>query len=229
MKPADASVDYELRLVATEAATGYFGAVPREEPGQAAAMEYARSHPNDEFMRRHLLRLIQGWDDAALRAAIAAAERDDPFRLALFWEACLFRACSRSWVLPLEPAILQSLASQTPAVYLRAHLQADKALHEQWMRHFRLNILEHRPLPPPNAIDLPAPCDMKDSDALLDPRLTLKALFEKFPPASGQPAPPAMSRFRQAQCTVRGYSTTVLAELSNSRSSFMVSYSSERI
>ncbi len=193
MQPADAPIDYALRLVASEAATGFFGAVPREELGDQAALEYARAHPSDEFMRRHLLRLIQGWDDATLRAAIAAAERNDPFLLALLWEACLFRACSRTWVLALAPATLQSLSMQTPVVYIRTHLMEDKALHEQWMGHFRRNILEHRPLPPDSAIGLPAPCAVKDPGALLEPRLTLKTLCEKFPLASGQTDPAGLS------------------------------------
>ena len=193
MKPPDAPIDYELRLAATEAATGFFGAAPREEPSEAAALEYARSRPNDEFMRRHLLRRIQGWDDATLRAAAAGAKGNDPFLLALLWEACLFRSCSRSWVLPLPPETLQPLCARTPSVYMRAHLQKDQALHAQWIRHFRRNILEHRPLPPPDAIGLPAPLTVMGPEALPDPRLTLKALVDSRPPALDESRPPAMS------------------------------------
>lgn len=142
MKAVDSPVDYELRLVATAAATGYFGVVARPEPGDAASLEYVRSRPNDEFMRRHLLRLVQGWEDLRLKEAIAAAEKEDPFLLAVFWEASLFRACSRSWVLPLPADVLPGLSVQTPLVYIRSHLLKDRSAHERWAAIFRNNILE---------------------------------------------------------------------------------------
>jgi ribosomal protein S12 methylthiotransferase accessory factor YcaO len=214
MKAVELPVDYELRLVATAAATGYFGAVPRPEPGDAAALDYVRSHPNDEFMRRHLLRLIQGWDDQRLRETIAAAEKEDPFLLALLWEASLFRACSRSWVLPLPADTLPSLSAQTPLVYIRSHLLKDRFLHERWAALFRSNILEHRPLPRPADLDLPAPCPAKEARALLEPRLTLKDLFQQSSMGSdqtdtvemspGEVHALALTRLRQAGVIVGG-------------------------
>ncbi|MFO7708440.1 MAG: YcaO-like family protein [Desulfobacterales bacterium] len=179
MKAVDAPIGYELRLVATEAATGYFGAVPQPEPGDAAALDYVRSHPNDEFMRRHLMRLIQGWDDQRLRETIASTADSDPFLLALLWEACLFRACSRSWVLPLPAETLPSLSTQTPLVYIRSHLLEDRSLHERWAAIFRSNVLEHRPLPAATDLDLAAPCSQVGAHPFLEPHRTLKALFEK--------------------------------------------------
>jgi ribosomal protein S12 methylthiotransferase accessory factor YcaO len=76
---------------------------------------------------------------------------------------------------------------------MRAHLQKDQALHAQWIRHFRRNILEHRPLPPAGAIDLPPPFAVMDPGAILEPRLTLKALVDTLPPGGREPPPPAMS------------------------------------
>jgi len=47
-------VDYELRLITTESATGYFGCIPRKDLGFDRMLAYARTHPNDVFMHRHL-------------------------------------------------------------------------------------------------------------------------------------------------------------------------------
>ncbi|MCU0561969.1 MAG: YcaO-like family protein [Desulfobacterales bacterium] len=211
MKAVEPALDYELRLVATDAATGYFGAAPRSEPGDAAALAYIRAHPNDEFMRRHLLRLIQGWDDQRLREAVAAAEKEDPFLLAVLWEAALFRACSRSWVLPLAADLLPGLSARTPLVYIRSHLLEDRPVHERWAALFRLNILEHRPLPGPGDRDLPAPCGA-NLPALPEPRLSLKDLFERSSPDpdrsdAGEMRPAevhalALTRLRQAGVVV---------------------------
>jgi ribosomal protein S12 methylthiotransferase accessory factor YcaO len=193
MKALDTPIDYDLRLVATEAATGYFGAIPRVEPGDAIALEYVRDHPNEEFMRRHLLRRIQGWADQRLREAIAAAEKSDPFLLALLWEAALFRACSRSWVVPLSADALPGLSAHTPLVYIRSHLLADRPVHERWAALFRSNILGHRPLPAPEELDLSAPCCLRDAQAFLEPNPTLKALFERSKRDSGRTDPFEMS------------------------------------
>ena len=214
MKAVEPALDYELRLVATAAATGYFGAVPRPEPGDAIALEYVRVHPNDDFMRRHLLRRIQGWADQRLREAIAAAAKNDPFLLALLWEAALFRSCSRSWVVPLPADALPGLSAHTPLVYIRSHLLEDRPVHERWAALFRSNILEHRPLPTPEELDLAAPCSLRDAQAFLEPHLTLKVLFERskrdsdrtdpFEMSAEQVHTLALERLRQAGVVLGG-------------------------
>ncbi|HWR91689.1 MAG TPA: hypothetical protein VN300_04650, partial [Desulfobacterales bacterium] len=82
---------YELRLLATESATGYFGCVPRMDLGYEGFLDYARRHPNDEFMRRHLLRLIQQREESELKEIVAGIDGDDRFLQALLWEACQVR------------------------------------------------------------------------------------------------------------------------------------------
>ena len=71
---AGESVDYELRLIATESATGYFGCIPREDLGFDRILAYARTHPKDEFMRRHLLRTIGAWEGPHLKEYIATID-----------------------------------------------------------------------------------------------------------------------------------------------------------
>ncbi len=43
---------YELRLMTTRSATGYFMPVPKAAPDFKATLAYLREHPNDEFMHR---------------------------------------------------------------------------------------------------------------------------------------------------------------------------------
>ena len=100
MGSGNIAVHYTLRLVKTESGTGYFSCFPEEDHDFDTGLRYARAHPNDEFMRKHLLRLINGWGRGALKQAIQAAVSSDLFLLALFFEACLLNAffCSATWM-----------------------------------------------------------------------------------------------------------------------------------
>ncbi|MBI5063983.1 MAG: hypothetical protein HZB87_11115, partial [Desulfatitalea sp.] len=52
---------YRLTRIKTEAATGYFDCTPEEEWDFDTALAWSRGRPNDEFMRKHLLRRMSAW------------------------------------------------------------------------------------------------------------------------------------------------------------------------
>jgi ribosomal protein S12 methylthiotransferase accessory factor len=207
-------VEYELRLIATESATGYFGCIPREDPGFDRMLAYARTHPNDEFARRHLLRTIGAWEGPHLKERIAAIGPHDGFLRVLLWEASRLRADAGTWRRHFPRKTLKTLAGLSPQVDLKSHLLKDRGLHRKWIDLFRENIQDHRPLPDPAAIEWPAPFREKKLRGLLEPKLILKEIFEKSPPVPGAAAtsrmPPeevhalALARLKEAGVVVGG-------------------------
>jgi len=203
---------YALRLLATESATGYFGCIPEVDLGFEGFLDYARRHPNDEFMRRHLLRITQGWDEVDLKQSIAAIDTGDSFLQALLWEACQIRPDPKQYQRNFPLKKLKSLPAHTPLVDLKSHLLRDRGLHRKWIGLFRENILEHRPLPEPTSAAWPAPLSPTRIQNLLEPRLTLKQLLEESPPPSDETVSPglgpeqvhalALERLRQAGVAV---------------------------
>ncbi|KJS32551.1 MAG: hypothetical protein VR64_06515 [Desulfatitalea sp. BRH_c12] len=150
---------YRLTRIATEAATGYFDCVPADDRDFDSTVAWCRAHPNDEFMRKYLLRLIAAWEPQALKNGIRQAAGDDLFLKALFLEACLllpqFTALGRHF-----PAGVQDrLAHASPFIFIKAQRRADHPLHRRWIEQLRPNFFEHAPLPTPKQVGLPAPTD----------------------------------------------------------------------
>lgn len=109
MGSGNIAVHYALRLVKTESGTGYFSCFPEEDSDFDTWLRYARAHPNDEFMRKHLLRLINGWGRGALKQAIQAAVSSDLFLLALFFDACLLNRDFDPLQRLFDPAVAKRL------------------------------------------------------------------------------------------------------------------------
>ena len=203
---------YELRLLTTESATGYFGCIPETDLGYEVFLAYARRHPNDEFMRRHLLRIINGWDERRLKQCIADVAPEDRFFLALLWEASQARPHPKQYQRNFPLKTLKSLAAHTPLVDLKSHLLRDRGRHRKWIARFRENILEHRPLPDPATLGWAAPISEAGIKNLLEPRWTLKQIVEQPRTPSEKAAAPApgpeqvhalaLERLRQAGVAV---------------------------
>ncbi len=149
MMPDNVVLHYDLRLVKTDSGTGYFACFPRQAPDFETGLRHCRAHPNDEFMRRHLLRLINVWDRYALARAISACAATDLFLRALFFEACLLNPEFDSLRRHFADDVVKRLADFTPLVFIGATLLADRTRHEHWIRLFRLNITGHKELPNP--------------------------------------------------------------------------------
>jgi ribosomal protein S12 methylthiotransferase accessory factor YcaO len=185
---------YKLQRITTEASTGYFACVPENNPDFAQALAHCRTCPHDVFMRRYLHRLLGMWDAEALAAAIAAAA-GDLFLLALFFEACLLHEPFKVLRPLFQAADAESLASQTPLVFIKAHQRSDAAAHMAWNRLFHANINEHLPLPvakpPPLVFRQPLYCQTH-------PVVSLAQIFQRIGAAG-----PTPRRFTAAQTHAR--------------------------
>ena len=150
---------YRLGHIRTEGATGFFDCQPVDPENFDTCLSMARLHPNDEFMRKHLLRRISAWEPEVLKKAIVKAPGEDTFLKAIYFEACLLdtRFASMRKLFPAKER--KHLSSASPLIYISSYLLPDQSLHRQWIRHFRSNIFEHEPLKPPEIIGLAAPVD----------------------------------------------------------------------
>ena len=139
---------YELRLETTEAGVGFFDAFPERPLPPPEALAYLKAHPNDEFMRKYVLRMLGQMDEEEFHALVSRAiEADPPEFQALLFEACLFQAKFVQFAGLFEDGILPALEKLTPLPLLRGALAPDRGLNQQWMRLFRDNLTRHQPIP----------------------------------------------------------------------------------
>jgi ribosomal protein S12 methylthiotransferase accessory factor YcaO len=153
------SIDYTLTLSATEAATGFFKAVPGGEPDLDQGLALLRTRPMDEFLHRWVLDLLAAlpMEETEARAARAVRE-DDRLLLCLACEALVLARGPAKAFQYVTADTLDSLADLSPLVLLRPALRENRRLHSQWISLFRDNILRHRPLPSLEASGLPPLC-----------------------------------------------------------------------
>ncbi len=185
---------YAMRRVTTESATGYFSVFLDDEIDEGTALSLARQRPHDEFLRRHLLRRINAWTPEALAARIAAAAPGDRFLKALFFEACLLNPEFAELGNRFDSTGLAPLAAESPLIFIRSHLLADQKRHARWAAVFRQNILEHRPLPAPDAAGLPGPFPEHPTGEAPEAVTGVAALGAGRPQAPHPEAPPAVVR-----------------------------------
>ncbi len=149
--------NYCLTRIKTEAATGYFDCTPEADWDFDTALAWSRNYPNDEFMRKHLLRRMAAWSTEELQRRLRAAAGQDLFLRALLFEGCLLLAP----LAPLRRLFSDNerarLAPASPLVYIKAHRQPDHRLHRRWINQLRPNFERHAPLPDPRQVELPAP------------------------------------------------------------------------
>ena len=74
MHSAD-SLHYRLTRIGTEAATGYFDALPEGKWDFDSALAWCRSRPNDDFMRKQMLRLIAQLEPETVKQRILSCRR----------------------------------------------------------------------------------------------------------------------------------------------------------
>jgi ribosomal protein S12 methylthiotransferase accessory factor YcaO len=158
--PADPDpAAYELRLIQTSSATGYFAAIPEPECSWEDAFAYLRKHPLDEFMHRHLLRYMIGLDRSQQKRFFCRLDDSDPVVRALFFEIA---ALDPGVPLPEElssPALSGEPANRiyTPLIDLKSHALSDQKLHRQWSAFFAENLNALSPLPDENKVGMPPP------------------------------------------------------------------------
>lgn len=150
-------VDYRLTRIMTEAATGYFDCTPTEPDDFEDGLAQSRGRPNDEFLRKHLLRSVAAWTPREMKARILATPHDDRFLRALLLDACLLAEPFAPLRRLFPAAERDRLAEASPLIFIKAHRLADHSLHRRWNERLRPNFFDHTPLPAMQEIGLPAP------------------------------------------------------------------------
>ncbi|MCJ8502660.1 YcaO-like family protein [Desulfatitalea alkaliphila] len=186
--PAD-PMHYELARIRTEAATGYFDARPEAPLSFAQALSWCRSHPNDQFMRKHLLRMVAEWSPDEMQDHIRRADREDLFLQALLLEACIVLQPFFPLQRRFSDKQQSRLAAFAPSIYIKAHRLRDHRLHRRWIKLLRPNFLRHDPLPAPEPIDLAAPVAAQAVDRAMAAPEPLDRLAERLAPPDGPVAP----------------------------------------
>lgn len=147
---------YQLRLISTSSGVGYFSCRPAEALTMEQELAYLRSHPNDDFMHKHLLDRVCECDEGQVRQFLEEAGRDPAFQ-AILYEAILTHEKFDKLQHLLDRSELDQLAGYTPLIYLRSSLLPDQSLHRRWIELLRQNIVEHQPFDWAQAQQMPLP------------------------------------------------------------------------
>lgn len=172
-------IAYELKAITTETGTGYYSSQPLEALDFEKTLELAQRYPNDEFMRRHLLRHVNSWSLQTLTARIQSASLDNLFLLSVLYEACLHNPLFQDQRELFSKGLLEKICLVTPLVFIRSSLLPDHLLHKQWMDIFRDNIVNHAPLPMPEEFDLPAPISSEELTSLSSRTTTMATYLSR--------------------------------------------------
>ena len=178
----NAEMVYELRLSKTEAGTGYFSCVPEKEIDFKAGVDYLRSHPYDQFMRKQLLVQMGGWPQNQLRNRVRDAHPEDRVYRSLLLEACLLNTPFKTLRNVFSDGECDTLARITPLNFIQSHRLPDQGIHNHWIELFRRNIQEHQPLPLPEKADSKRPFSDAEISAVEVEKISIEAIYPDFLP-----------------------------------------------
>ena len=178
----NAEMVYELRLSKTEAGTGYFSCVPEKEIDFKAGVDYLRSHPYDQFMRKQLLVQMGGWPQNQLRDRVRDAHPEDRVYRSLLLEACLLNTPFKTLRNVFSDGECDTLARITPLNFIQSHRLPDQGIHNHWIELFRRNIQEHQPLPLPEKADSKRPFSDAEISAVEVEKISIEAIYPDFLP-----------------------------------------------
>jgi len=188
-------IAYELRLVRTADATGYFAAVPAHDGSVYEALAYLEAHPFDEFMHRHLLRTLAE-HTASERGRILSATGVRGAAAALSAELAALApetaSGSPSDITAIHPGD-ELHRTCSPLIDLRSEALADQPLHRRWCRIFQANIERLTPLPAPEKAALPLPFSEDQIHAANRPAARIDAVrraIRSTPPPAEPPVRP---------------------------------------
>jgi len=134
---------YALRLVETQAATGFFMPVPEAEPAFAIVLNHLRDHPFDEFMHRYGLEQLGQMALPDVRQQLASAG-DDCVLTALLLEAITIHAHLAPLKDQLNDEQIAALRHDTPLLVLRSETLRDQKGHRQWSAHLKAHLQQHQ-------------------------------------------------------------------------------------
>jgi ribosomal protein S12 methylthiotransferase accessory factor len=152
-------VHYELEHMRTEAGTGWFAPMPAVPVDFEVGLEYLRDHPNDEFLHRYMLNLTGSFGPNLTAQLIERGLAEESHLAALMYEACLLSERLGPLLGKFQGQDLRALVDYSPLIYIRWTLNRPPQDTTPWLSVFSHNILEHKPLPSPDALEFPVPFD----------------------------------------------------------------------
>ena len=187
-------VQYLLELKETEKSTGFFAVRPKESQGFEQMLEQHRRSPSDEFMRKHLAGVVGGWAPEQLKTTVVNRYAKDLFALSIFYDACLLHSKFDSVRKYFDKSDIRKFPEHSPLILVRSHGLKHRPLHAKWIRRFRENIFEHRPMAPPDEIGLASPCASGVSPPSAEKAVSIEELIEgravpPVGPGNTRPAP----------------------------------------
>jgi ribosomal protein S12 methylthiotransferase accessory factor len=143
-------MNYTLSRVGTGMGVGWFECLPEPKPTFEEAVLYNREHPNDLFMRRHLLSILRDFEPTKMTALIRNARNSDMHLLALVYEACFLNTRFDPLKAHFQGVDLEELAGYTPLIVIPSSLNEKTDQNFYWLKQFSANANLLRPLPSPD-------------------------------------------------------------------------------
>jgi ribosomal protein S12 methylthiotransferase accessory factor YcaO len=146
-------MQYELRLMDTQAGVGCFEAQPKPNLSLHEMLDHAAESPLDDFMHHLLLRRMGELPNRKVRQLIRDVtegdKRGDHVLGALLAEACRVHMRLTDYLPLLDGLDMDALLAHTPTLHLRSALLPDQPLHREWAALFAAHNIDHAPLPRP--------------------------------------------------------------------------------
>ena len=152
-------IKYTLKLIRTQAAAGYFQAIPENLPQLTDILHRLHQTPMDSFLHRRALDTLDQCTAEELDRHLSHARKtNDTLLSALICEALFISKGMKAVRRYFSTEEITSLLDATPLIPLRSALAPNRRLHAQWIRKFKDNLIDHAPLPPLSQSGLPPLC-----------------------------------------------------------------------
>ncbi len=175
-------MDYRLARLGTGQGVGWFSCIPGKDLAFPELVSALQQHPHDQFMRQHALDYIGKLEPDALVDLVEKAGKRKPLFQALACEASVLY----EKFVPLRERFAgnspESLARQSPLIYVRWSQSIHHEYHEDWLRLFSENMAWHKALPAHEKAGLSLPYDPEAIARWWARRITL----EELPHVSGR-------------------------------------------
>lgn len=141
------SLHYELKRLSTEAAVGYFAAVPSRYLEPPEALAHLKAAPNDTFMRRFVIGMLGDMHPAQFEELAKRAIAEDPPEFqCLLLEACLLTPALAPHAKLFEAVDPQGLAATSPLPVLPALTRPGHEAEQAWLQVLEANRSRHEPM-----------------------------------------------------------------------------------
>lgn len=156
---ASQTINYTLQLTRTEAAAGYFQAVPENFSQFTQAVDQLRQTPMDSFLHRFALDQLENSTDEQTARRIRNAKKNNDFiTTALLCEHLIVRRRMGKVRDHFSEQEIRELSAFSPLIHLRFALEPNRRLHARWIAQFKDNMLSHTPLPVLSSVGMPPLC-----------------------------------------------------------------------